>query len=303
MRRNVLLFHAGAIGDFVLTWPIALGLARSMAQHRVMFVTHSSKGELAERAIGVEFRDHERFSGLFAEDAALEPAAQKLIENAALILSFVSDGTDAWAKRVAAVAPESRRIFVQPRPPAEFARHVTDFHLEQLAADAPVSLAATQMLEHVKTNGLCPQGDSRTVLIHPGSGGKHKIWPAERFASLASRLRARGFEVKIVLGEVERERFSTTEVRQLESSAKTESCETLIRLYELIRSAGVFVGNDSGPAHLAGVCGARTFSLFGASNDVQWRPVGPRVHVVKHDPIGELEVETVIEAIAANHTL
>ena len=37
--RNILLFHAGALGDFVVTWPLALALARLHPQSRVFYVT------------------------------------------------------------------------------------------------------------------------------------------------------------------------------------------------------------------------------------------------------------------------
>ena len=54
LRRNILLFHQGALGDFVLTWPIALALARIHPQSRVFYVTHAQKGKLAEKVLGVE---------------------------------------------------------------------------------------------------------------------------------------------------------------------------------------------------------------------------------------------------------
>src|SRR5678815_4925234 len=57
LRRNILLFHQGALGDFVLTWPVAMALARIHPQSRIFYVTQARKGKLAERAIGVESAD------------------------------------------------------------------------------------------------------------------------------------------------------------------------------------------------------------------------------------------------------
>ena len=40
-----------------------------------------------------------------------------------------------------------------------------------------------------------------------------------------------------------------------------------------------YVGNDSGVSHLAGLCGARSFVLFGPTSPTVWRPLGARVFV------------------------
>src|SRR5688500_10724765 len=59
LRRNVLIFHAGALGDFVLSWPLALALGRLYPQSRVIYVTAGQKGALAERVLRVDSTDIE----------------------------------------------------------------------------------------------------------------------------------------------------------------------------------------------------------------------------------------------------
>ena len=59
LRRNVLIFHAGALGDFVLTWPFAVALGRIFPQSRIVYVTAGQKGKLAERALRLESADAE----------------------------------------------------------------------------------------------------------------------------------------------------------------------------------------------------------------------------------------------------
>ena len=49
--RNILIFHSGALGDFVQTWPLGLALGRLYPQSRVIFVTQKQKGLLAEKAL------------------------------------------------------------------------------------------------------------------------------------------------------------------------------------------------------------------------------------------------------------
>src|SRR3954470_22991334 len=101
-RRNVLIFHAGALGDFVLTWPLALALARLYPQSRVYCVTSAGKGKLAERALRVDASDldtagwHHLFSD-DADNAALPAAAAKLLSSAHTVVSFLTNGNDAWS--------------------------------------------------------------------------------------------------------------------------------------------------------------------------------------------------------------
>src|SRR5437867_3510753 len=47
-RRNILIFHQAALGDFVVTWPLAVALSRMFPQSRVVYVSASSKGKLAD---------------------------------------------------------------------------------------------------------------------------------------------------------------------------------------------------------------------------------------------------------------
>ncbi len=48
----------------------------------------------------------------------------------------------------------------------------------------------------------------------------------------------------------------------------------------LLSYCGVFIGNDSGPAHLAAVVGCPAVVLFGPANPVMYRPLGPAVKVM-----------------------
>jgi len=47
-----------------------------------------------------------------------------------------------------------------------------------------------------------------------------------------------------------------------------------------LASAALFLGNDSGTSHLAGILGIPTVVLFGPSDARRWRPLGPRVRVI-----------------------
>src|SRR3954468_8889577 len=135
-RRNILLFHLGALGDFVLTWPLAMALARIHPQSRIIYVTHGQKGKLAEKVLHIESTDVEAgWPPLFGSPTDLPPNAKKMLETAHSIFSFIASDNDAWCENVKSIVPEANLIPLQPRPPDNdsFPGHVSEFLANQLA--------------------------------------------------------------------------------------------------------------------------------------------------------------------------
>jgi ADP-heptose:LPS heptosyltransferase len=292
MRRNVLIFQTGGLGDFVLTWPFAVALGRIYAQSRIVYVTQSQKGELARRVLRLEATDIELgWHGLFAEGGKLPAAAAALLESAHAVYTFLPAGA-VWHANIERINPQAKRVEIDTRLPADYRGHLTDRILDCLAAYAPEKAATEQILRSIASRGIGYRAAGGTgVVIHPGSGSGEKCWPIASFVELAGKLKASGLAVRFVVGEVERERWGDAEMRQLKSVAAVVSCATYVELLGEIASADLFIGNDSGPAHLAGIIGVRTVVLFGVTDPVQWRPLGPGVRVV--EPLSEAVLRAV----------
>ena len=296
LRRNVLIFHAGALGDFVLTWPFAVAMARIYPQSRVTYVTASERGRLAQRVLRVEWRDAEAgWHALHGAGELPEPSRAALAGAHAVYAFSPPDLT--WAENVRRVTPEAKVVVIDPTPPAAFAGHATEWVVEQLAAH-PVERSATeQILRSVAERGLGTVPPSAgDVVIHPGSGSPAKCWPIGQFVELASRLKAAGRPVRFVVGEVERERWSAADLGRLATAAGVRHPATLLDLLDELSTAAAVVGNDSGPGHLAGILGRPTVSLFvGPTAPARWRPLGPRVTVLT----GDVAAEVVTAAISS----
>jgi heptosyltransferase III len=118
---------------------------------------------------------------------------------------------------------------------------------------------------------------------------------------LAEALAAKGKPVRFVVGEVEKEKWPADRLAALSSCAMMVEPASLVELSEVIRSAGVFVGNDSGPGHLAGILGVPTVAIFGPGNTTRWRPLGPKVRIVsgEFEKLGVAEVLAAVEAAGA----
>jgi heptosyltransferase-3 len=70
------------------------------------------------------------------------------------------------------------------------------------------------------------------------------------------------------------------------------------QIKSLISGASFFVGNDSGPAHMAAAFGVPPVVIFGPSDPVIWGPWGIRGEVLKAEgPIGAVDVSQVTAAV------
>lgn len=289
--QRTLIFHHGALGDTVLIWP----LLRSVVP--CTFISHRGKADLAARFIDkVDSADGDTapWAWLFGDDAIgrLDDRFKAaLAERVRRVVSFVSDGRDTWSQNVQQLCPRAAVAYVQPRPPADARGHVSLFHRHQLASQS-VPIGPTHPT--IRRNPAGP------IVIHPGSGGREKCWPAERFDQLIDHLRHRGLPVVLVIGEAERERFDSPLLQRWGERLDLRQPRSLVELGDLIDSARLFIGNDAGPTHLAGQLGIPTVALFGPSDPRVWAPVGPAVCLVSPEhpaAMRWLHVDTVINAL------
>ena len=290
LRRNVLIFHSGALGDFVLSWPVAMAVGRVLAQSRVIYVAARQKGLLAETVLRVESADAELgWHALYGDGGGLPEGSRKLLAGAAVVIAFGEPG-ERWVGNVRAVNPEARMVLLRARPAEGAAAHAVDDLLAQLEGDRVLHEAARQMVQVVRSRGLINPwpGEPRRVLVHPGSGGERKCWGRDRFLGVIEALKSRWKDVRVVMGEVEMERWSAAERGAFEQVAPVRVTATYLDLLGEIRGAGVFVGNDSGPGHLAATCGAKVVSIFTATDPAVWAPVGPRVTVLKSPAVDDV---------------
>jgi ADP-heptose:LPS heptosyltransferase len=116
------------------------------------------------------------------------------------------------------------------------------------------------------------------VLIHTGAGQPIRVWPLERYQSLIARLRARHYQVAVACDPDQREWW----LRAGETQVAMPN--TVNELLSLIDRAGVFIGNDSGPGHLAAYCGVPTFSFFGPQLPEWFAPLHPEGVCVEGKP-------------------
>lgn len=107
------------------------------------------------------------------------------------------------------------------------------------------------------------------LLVHSGAGHPVRIWPLDRMARLVHRLRAQGYTVQVGADMNQRDWW-----RQ-HGEISVVAAANVTELLKLIEDAGLFIGNDSGPGHLAAVFGIPTFTLFGPQLPEWFAPLHP----------------------------
>lgn len=102
----------------------------------------------------------------------------------------------------------------------------------------------------------------RHLVLHAGAGHPVRAWPRERFEELAARLRAAGWRVTVL----------------------DEGTTDLDALLDTLATADRFVGNDSGPGHLAALLGVPTFTIFGPQLPALFAPQHPQAAWIEGAP-------------------
>jgi predicted lipopolysaccharide heptosyltransferase III len=136
----------------------------------------------------------------------------------------------------------------------------------------PATLAVTQRAAQSVETQLQRAGlaERKIALMHPAAAFATKQWAPENFARVAEFLVDAGFAPVAIAGPGE-----TGVLADLVSKSKVEIATMNLSLPEvtaLAARAKVFVGNDSGIAHIASAVGTPSVVIFGSSNIAHWRP-------------------------------
>jgi len=298
--RSLLIFHAGALGDFVLSWPLGLALGRLYPQSRVIFVTQRQKGALAERVLRLESTDVELgWHHLFGDAANLPELCRRRLEDARGIFTFVAKAAEPWIDAVAVLAPQARIVPVDVLPQQNQAIHASQRLLETLAEHPAERAAVRQILASIAAQGVgvAPSSSPGPIILHPGSGSPEKCWPIESYLRLADAIHAGGRKCTFILGEVELERWPSQTIHRIEAAAQTNRPQSYVELFEQLRAATAFVGNDSGPGHLAAITGIPTLILFGPTDPAVWKPLGSWVTARRGRPLAALSVQEIYSSL------
>ncbi len=275
-QKKLLTVHHGALGDVVATFPIIARLKKNYGQ--IDILCQIKLGELAQ-SLGVVDTyfplESAVFASLFAE--TVDPMVKNMLCSYEDILLFTNS---VQLERVFGDIIKKPVYRISPRPENKSGIHITTHILSQLAPYEGFGSIDTNILYHAHTDRRSPHYDPLAIVLHPGSGSVKKCWPISNFIALAAILRSKGKRPVFVLGPAEHALAAVLE-KQNENQGNIHRMDSLIQLTSMLKTAGGFVGNDSGVSHLAAFLGLPTVVVFGPSDPEVWRPTGRSVRIVK----------------------
>jgi heptosyltransferase-3 len=109
-------------------------------------------------------------------------------------------------------------------------------------------------------------------VIAPAAAAEPKRWPAARFAAVADHLQDYWGLPCIIIAGPGQESVARESASASRSGPRVLTGLSLKELMALLSLAAVFVGNDSGPAHIAAAFECPAVVIFGPSNVQVWHP-------------------------------
>jgi ADP-heptose:LPS heptosyltransferase len=141
---------------------------------------------------------------------------------------------------------------------------VTDRPPTQLGISQTASSTIDERLKNANLEG------KKLALIHPAAAFLTKQWSAANFARVVEYLDRAGFSSVAIVGPGQDKVLD-----ELQDNCSVPISTFNLSLPEvsaLASRSDLFVGNDSGIAHIAAAVGTRSVVVFGSSNIAHWRP-------------------------------
>ncbi len=282
---RVAVIRLRSLGDCVLTTPALTLLRRARPDLRVSVV--------------VEPRWRAVFEGNPDVDEILSPDLRALRRvRPDLCLNFHGGRRSAWltvlsgARYRAGFGHFRHRFAYNIRiPRAQEILHLDrTVHTAEHLASAIFYLGAP-VAELPRARLIATAKEPSVAVIHPVAATPAKTWHAEGFLEIGRRLRASGAEVLFIGGPAD----DLSRFQDFPALAGGP----LERIKNVLASASLFVGNDSGPAHMAAAFGVPSVVLFGTSNPAIWGPWRTPSEVVSAPGgIAAITADQVFQALA-----
>lgn len=306
MKQRALIIQPGAIGDCILTLPLASFMKEKLGLGCVNMLGHTEYiGILPGRSCvdSVSSIDAVDLHRLFVKPSEFELADRDPLLNVfsgyPWIVTFMGSPASDFEQNLIFTANcthGSEVITLAPAPPKGSKEHVSEFYIREfveqcgaIVADPSSEIEGSLMtfdrsdrdtgMQLLKECGV--DVSKRVVVIHPGSGGKKKCWHLDNVLAVGEKLGKEGYSVVFLLGPAEVERFSSAMIRKIQSVGSQVSGLPLTQVIGLLACSETFIGNDSGITHLSAALGGRTIAMFGPTDPARYGPVGPVATTLK----------------------
>jgi hypothetical protein len=278
---RITVIRSGGLGDTILLLPALQWLRARLPGARVTLVGSTWAAALQPLVgwpLDVFPFDSPTLAPLFGEGPGPEAAAA--LPAAHAVILYTADAGSAFVRNV--VQASAGPVVVWPVVPGA-GRHAALHFLEALAGTAvaladldPPALRVSFALQAGAARWIEAHlgSDLHPLAVHPGSGGRRKCWPPDRFAELVLR---RGEPALLIEGPADAA-VCRGVLEALPDGLPLAVARGLgvAELAAVLHRCVGYVGNDSGVSHLAAALGLPALAIFGPTDARIWAPLGAR---------------------------
>lgn len=147
-------------------------------------------------------------------------------------------------------------------------------------APLPVVVPSYEWEKGIQAFGL----EEGYVVLSPGAEyGGAKVWPADRFARVASQISKRTGKRIVIIGSASESGIGDEILSRagLGTGRNLAGRCSVAELLCVLRGASLVVGNDSGPVHISAAMGRPTLTIFGSTSPAWTAPRGRVVEIAR----------------------
>jgi ADP-heptose:LPS heptosyltransferase len=288
---RILIVRLSAVGDVIQSMPIACALRERFPEAFLAWAVESRAGQLLQghetldqlislprgwlKSPGGVWRLRRLLHGL-RFDVAIE--AQGLTK--AAILAWLSGAP----RRIGFGSPWGRELsrWLNTETVDTAGPHIVQRNLQLLRPLGILSPTVRFLVpEHPNDRQKAAEiitrtGLERFAIINTGAGWPSKLWPADRFAAVATHLgKAWSLPTLAVWAGQKEQEIGRQIVAGSQGYAQLAPPTTLTELASLARRAKLFISSDTGPLHLAAAVDTPCVGLYGPWPSAVHGPYGP----------------------------
>ena len=271
--KRILIFSFSFIGDAVLSTAVIQPLRRHFSDAHITFLVGPRAFDLLATDANIDATliydnrgEHAGWKGRLCLIKTLRLEKFDLVVNLRDSLTARCIGAEHWGM----ARGDSNRHAVTRYLEVLQRQGIDTTHAHpRLELTEAERAAAHQFLEETDI-----ESERLLIGIHPGGNWEYKLWDGKNYADVASTL-AEKFNATILLFAGPNERHLQTQVAELmDAPPILVQTDDLRQLAAFISVCDVYIGNDTGPMHIAAAVGTPVVALFGSTNPIRSGPYG-----------------------------
>lgn len=282
MIKNILVFSFSFIGDATLSTAVINPLRRHFPNAQISFLVGTRAFHLLARNPGIDhvlvYDNQGKHAGWRGKCRLIGSLRSKRFD---LIINLRDS---LWSRFVGGAHWGMTRCSSDI--------HAVDRYLEVLrrhgvdTEDAYPQLKFTNLEIAARDQFLSENSVARTrpiVGIHPGGNWHYKLWQPTNFARIADLLYDTYHAQILLFAGPEESSLQTQVANSVNLEPVVVKNQSLRQVAALIEACDVYIGNDTGPMHIAAAVGTAVVAIFGSTNHHRSGPYGREHTVVRSE--------------------